>query len=132
MRRVRVDFNARDKRGLIPVPLARLSSEAEINDIIEAYDGEEGFFGPASVAHIDTERSLAYIDVAWDQLRDPNPMPRVEAQGDFVVYDPHSGYLVIQVKSYIVQTFPWATTTPREKTKTHIASDVSQEDLLAS
>ncbi len=134
MKRVRVDFNARDERGLVPVPLARLGTETKINDTVEVYDGEEEFFGPVSVVHIDADRGIAYLDVSWDQLREPDPMPRIEAEGDFVAYNSHEGYLVIQVKSYSTSSVLGSIriTTMKEKTRTHIASDVPQKDLLAS
>jgi hypothetical protein len=97
MKRVRVDFNARDARDFVPLALERLGDDSLVGDAVEIYDGEEGFFGPATVADIDVERGIAYLDVSWSELRDPDPMPRVEARGDFVI-STHSGVFFIEVK----------------------------------
>lgn len=85
MKRVRVDFNARDGRDFVPLARTRLGEDVAAGETVEVYDGEEGFYGPATVADIDTERGVAYLDVAWSELRDPDPIPKVEVRGDLVL-----------------------------------------------
>lgn len=128
MKRVRVDFNARDEKGLIPVSLARFESDVQLGEVVQAYDGEEGFYGDATIAEIDNANGFAYLDISWDQLRDPSP--KVETQSDLVVYTDH-GWLIVEVKS--TSTASGLVLVEQEPgSKTHIASVPGREGLLAS
>jgi hypothetical protein len=128
MKRVRVDFNARDERGLIPVSLARFESDVQVGEVVQAYDGEEGFYGDATVVEIDNARGFAHLDIGWDQLRDPSP--KVETQSDLVIYT-DQGWFIVEVKTsstasslVLVEQEPGS--------RTHIASVPGREGLLAS
>jgi len=99
MKRVRVDFNARDARDLVPLARTRLGEDVAVGEAIEVYDGEEGFYGPAKVADIDAERGVAYLDIAWSELRDPDPIPKIEVRGDLVV-STSSGFLILGPPGY--------------------------------
>ncbi len=128
MKRVRVDFNARDERGLIPVSLTRFESHVQAGEVVQAYDGEEGFYGDATVAAIDDAKGFAYLDISWDQLRDPSP--KVETQSDLVIYL-DQGWLIVQVKSSSASS-GWAIVERQPGSRTHIASVPGREGLLAS
>jgi hypothetical protein len=128
MKRVRVDFNARDERGLIPVSLARFESDVQVGEVVQAYDGEEGFYGDATVAEIDSAKGFAYLDISWDQLRDPSP--KVETQSDLVIYT-DQGWLIVEVKT--TSTASGLVLVEQEPgSRTHIASVPGREGLLAS
>jgi hypothetical protein len=136
MKRIRVDFNARDARDLIPIAHARLGEDAVAGDTVEVYDGEEGFYGPARIVDIDGERGLAYLDVAWTELRDPDPMPRVDVNDslDLVIFS-HEGVFIVQMKSDYPRstlTGSWAPVEQHPGHNTRIAGYVPDEDLIAS
>ncbi|MEX2620006.1 MAG: hypothetical protein WD250_07285 [Egibacteraceae bacterium] len=67
---VEVDFNVRSREGWVRTRLDKVppGQELEVGSTLWVFEREEGLRGLASVAEVDHERGLLYLDVEWDSI----------------------------------------------------------------
>ena len=66
--RVRIDLNARDGNGRVPVRMSRADGPMAVGDTVVAYEPDDQVRAPAVVARI--AGGFAYLAVAWEEITD--------------------------------------------------------------
>ncbi|WP_156212724.1 hypothetical protein [Lentzea aerocolonigenes] len=88
--RVRANFNALTQDGLIRVRVADFSVLPQQGARVLVFEPDDEVEGFARVSHINANTGLAYLDVAWDTLKDTEVVevvdtcPAPEHQGSVV------------------------------------------------
>lgn len=74
LRRVFVDFNARDDDDRLGTRLSRLESPVSVGEQVIVYEPGD-IRARARVAKVEPDRNLVYFDVDWDSIEADEGMP---------------------------------------------------------
>jgi hypothetical protein len=72
--KVHINLNALTSDGLIRVRLSRFDKPVKPGMQVSIYEPVDEIEGFARVARINNRTNLAYLDIAWESLRDYEPL----------------------------------------------------------